>query len=110
MGEAIDGYGFALACDFLKESGFPEYCKPDVHLMEIFHGVGLVKNNFSPVTTFVKVVEMARAVDENPATVDKLFWIVGSGKFEAYNKTHTDTISVKRLKDGFVKQYNEKYK
>jgi len=32
----IDGYGFALACDFLKESGYNMYCKPDVHLLDIF--------------------------------------------------------------------------
>lgn len=32
----ITGIGFPLACDFLKEIGYKEYCKPDVHLKDIF--------------------------------------------------------------------------
>ena len=37
----IEGIGYTLACDFLKELGFIEYGKPDVHVIEIFVGIGL---------------------------------------------------------------------
>lgn len=30
----ISGVGFALACDTLKELGFTNYPKPDVHMMD----------------------------------------------------------------------------
>jgi hypothetical protein len=36
----IDGFGFALACDFLKELGYTDYAKPDVHLKKIFSEKG----------------------------------------------------------------------
>lgn len=32
----IFGFGFPLACDFLKELGYVQYGKPDTHLKEIF--------------------------------------------------------------------------
>lgn len=32
----IDGYGFALACDFLKENCNPNYVKPDTHIIKLF--------------------------------------------------------------------------
>lgn len=110
MGEEIQGYGFALSCDFLKESGFTGFCKPDVHLMKIFHGVGLVNDDNSQVATFIKTIEMARAVNEDPVIVDKLFWIIGSGKFHEYNKAHKKIIKVTRHRDDFIKEYNKEVK
>lgn len=41
VSEEIEGIGYALACDFLKELGFINYGKPDVHVKDIFCGVGL---------------------------------------------------------------------
>ena len=76
----IFGFGFALACDFLKEAGYTNYGKPDVHLIEIFEGVGIVQDR-SVFETFKTIVKMAREVDESPVVVDKLFWLIGSGKF-----------------------------
>ncbi len=35
------GFGFALACDFLKENGYPEFVKPDTHIKDIARGVGI---------------------------------------------------------------------
>ena len=32
----IKGFGFALSCDFLKELGYVNFPKPDVHLHDIF--------------------------------------------------------------------------
>jgi hypothetical protein len=108
MSEQIDGFGFALACDFLKESGYQDFCKPDVHLMKIFDGVGIVENDNSPYLTFVKMVEMAREVKQPPVIIDKLFWLIGSGKFEEYNRTHAEKIMIHRMRDDFVIKSNTK--
>ena len=44
----IHGYGFALACDFLKENYSPEYAKPDTHIQVIFYSLHLSKKKFKP--------------------------------------------------------------
>ncbi len=36
LGREINGFGFALSCDFLKELGYEDFPKPDVHLRDIF--------------------------------------------------------------------------
>src|SRR5690606_8075370 len=46
--QEIYGVGYPLACDFLKELGFINYGKPDVHIIDIFVGVGLCDSNLSP--------------------------------------------------------------
>ena len=74
----VFGYGFALACDFLKELGFSNYCKPDVHLTDIFKGVGL--SDGTQLGVFRQVSLMAEEVGETPYAVDKAFWLIGSGR------------------------------
>lgn len=39
----IYGYGFALACDFLKENCSQEYVKPDTHIIKLFTNRGIVE-------------------------------------------------------------------
>lgn len=41
----ISGIGFSLACDCLKELGYVNYPKPDVHLIDVFSGLGLSERN-----------------------------------------------------------------
>jgi len=41
LSQEINGLGFPLACDFLKELGYVNFAKPDVHLKDIFKGIGL---------------------------------------------------------------------
>ena len=41
IAEEVVGLGYPLSCDFLKELGFIEYGKPDVHICKIFAGIGL---------------------------------------------------------------------
>jgi hypothetical protein len=40
----ISGMGFAVVCDCLKELGFFDYSKPDVHIIEVLKELGLLKN------------------------------------------------------------------
>lgn len=73
----IYGLGFALACDFLKELGFTNYSKPDVHLLRIFPALGIAEP--SELAVFRAVSVMASEVGETPYAVDKAFWLIGSG-------------------------------
>ena len=74
----IYGMGFPLACDFLKEAGYLNYGKPDVHVKDILCGLELVdcRDNYE---VFKTLLRMGRANDELPAVVDKVLYLIGSG-------------------------------
>lgn len=86
IAEEVDGIGYPLACDFLKELGFIEYGKPDIHIIEIFVGLGLCEEKSSPYHFQKIIARIAESAKVSPYNVDKLFWLIGSGKF--YRHTH----------------------
>lgn len=96
LSREVKGFGFALSCDFIKELGYREYPKPDVHLIEIFYGLGLseFKDEYS---VYKDIVEMAEVVGEDAYTVDKMFWLIGSGRFVGNQ-------SIGRNRDIFIKK------
>lgn len=92
----IDGYGFALACDFLKENFSPEYVKPDTHIQDIFYSLHLSKKKNKDIAEdenkeillkneniqlFKDIIKYSKSIDKLPYEVDKLFWLIGSGDF-----------------------------
>ncbi|WKT60071.1 hypothetical protein Q2E61_14330 [Microbulbifer thermotolerans] len=77
----IEGIGYPLACDFLKELGFVGYGKPDVHVIEIFVGIGICPEKPSPYQVQKVISNIAAAAGVSSYNVDKLFWLIGSGKF-----------------------------
>lgn len=77
----IYGIGFPLACDFLKELGYLNYAKPDVHIKDIFPPLQLCPVKASDLEVFRAVVRVAKNVGVMPYDVDKLFWLIGSGYF-----------------------------
>ncbi len=93
----IFGFGFALACDFLMESGWHQYTKPDVHLMNILEGIGF--SNGTDYDTFKTVLTVARHVNQPPYTVDKVLWLIGSG--ELYNVN----VKFKTNRNDFIKLF-----
>ncbi len=94
LSKEIRGFGFALACDFLKEIGYRDYPKPDVMLIDIFYKLGLSVSD-EPYEVYKSIVEMSEAVGEDAYTVDKIFWLIGSGKLVGNN-------SVGRNRDKFI--------
>jgi hypothetical protein len=74
----IDGMGFALTCDFLKEVGYTNFSKPDVHIKEIFSQLGLCRSR-DDIEVFKAIGRIARNVGVTPYEVDQLFWLAGSG-------------------------------
>ena len=84
LAKEIVGFGFALACDFLKESGYNGYAKPDRHLMKVFEKSGLCKRNDYErfdYEVFKTIIEVAKTVEKTPYEVDKKIWLVCTGKF-----------------------------
>ncbi len=95
----ISGMGFALACDCLKELGYLDYPKPDVHLNDVFCRLGLSENE--PIQVFESIVKMAedcKEIDEaiTPYKIDKVIWLICSGRF------YLDDITIGRNKDEFI--------
>jgi len=77
----IKGFGFALASDFLKELGFINFAKPDVHLRDIFVGLNPCSANASDYEVSKAVVRLANNANVDPYNADKMFWLIGSGFF-----------------------------
>ncbi len=103
IGERISGMGFALACDMLKELGYLEYPKPDVHLLQVFQALGL--SDGKPLDTFQAIIRMADIVSITknekitPYKVDKIFWLICSGRF--YLESPKE-IKIKSKKEDFI--------
>jgi thermostable 8-oxoguanine DNA glycosylase len=101
LSKEVRGFGFALACDFLKELGYREYPKPDVHLIKIFHSLGLA-SSAEPYEVYKSIIEMAETVAEDAYTVDKTFWLISTGKF------YLDGIKAGGNRDRFIKSIKSK--
>lgn len=80
LAEEIFGFGFALACDFLKENVSPEFIKPDTHINYIAQGLGITKSK-DDYQIFKDVESYCSRISVLPYEVDKVFWLVGSGDF-----------------------------
>ena len=81
LSHEIKGFGFALSCDFLKELGYVDFPKPDVHLRDIFTALGLLGDEADDYQLFKAIVRVARNANVNPYNADKTFWLIGSGYF-----------------------------
>jgi hypothetical protein len=79
--QEIEGFGFALACDFLNGLGYENFSKPDVHVKDILGALGLIPQGASDYEVFKAVARVARNAGVTPYNADKLFWLVGSGYF-----------------------------
>ena len=100
LSKEIDGFGFALGCDFLKELGFFNFAKPDVHVKAITKGLKLSIETATDYAVFKTVVRIAAHCDKTPYDVDKLFWLVGSGRFYL----HPSIGRVATDRDGFIQK------
>lgn len=81
LSKEIVGFGFALSCDFLKELGYVNFPKPDVHLRDIFTSLKLCNDEKDDYKLFKAVIRLANNANVTPYNADKVFWLIGSGKF-----------------------------
>ena len=84
LSREVHGLGFPLACDFLKEAGWFQYPKPDVHTKAILKGIGFADG--SDYLTYRAIVTIADRIGETPFSVDKALWLIGSGKLHLSGK------------------------
>ncbi|OPY49887.1 MAG: hypothetical protein A4E49_02969 [Methanosaeta sp. PtaU1.Bin112] len=77
----IEGFGFALSCNFLKELGYVNFPKPDVHLRDIFTALALCDDGIDDYKLFKAIIRVARNAKVTPYALDKIFWLIGSGNF-----------------------------
>lgn len=100
----ITGIGKALSLDYLKELGFTNFVKPDVHTMDICYGLDydLSSNKDADGTIlFMKqIANDANSADSRtitPYALDKMWWLIGSGNF--YDLDNVDTAHSKTARD-----------
>lgn len=86
LSHEIEGFGFALSCDFLKELGYVNFPKPDVHLRDIFKSLDLCQDKNDDYQLFKAIIRVADHANVSPYNADKVFWFIGSGYF--YDDPH----------------------
>jgi hypothetical protein len=94
LGKEIHGMGLALACDWLKELGYLDYPKPDLHLIDVFYRTGLADNN--PWSCFKATIKAAEEGNMTPYALDKIIWLICTGNYYRYN------VKAKPLKEEFI--------
>lgn len=82
----IDNMGFTTACNWLKELGYKNYPKPDVHMKDISYALGLIDKKKRDIDCFEAMLKIARSCNVDPYKLDKLWWLICSGNFYRYNK------------------------
>lgn len=104
----VSGIGFPLACDFLKEIGYINFGKPDVHLKEVFKALNLIdpneKSTIKQDYQTIKCIDKI-AIESNTTSfkVDKIFWLIGSGNFYLAN------INIGRNRNEFIKEAKKQF-
>ena len=104
----ISGIGFALACDFIKELGYLTYPKPDVHIMDICVSLKLCEDN--TMDAFETIVEIAEKSGNTAYKLDKILWLICSGKFYLDKDINGKEIEIKPHKKEFIEYMREDYK
>jgi len=102
ISQEIDGFGFPLACDFLKELGYVNFPKADVHLRAIFVGLALCPKSPSDYELFKAIIRVAKNAGVTPYNADKVFWLIGSGKFDNHPEVGKNG-KIGRHKVAFIK-------
>jgi 3-methyladenine DNA glycosylase Tag len=95
LAHSIDGIATALACDFLKETGFLNFGKPDVHIKRIFERIGLI-DFFEEVTVYsnedffiFRILDiLSLKTNKTLFEVDKILWLFATG----FNNTNGKAI------------------
>ncbi len=94
ISKKIRGIGFALACNALKELGYLDYVKPDIHLIDICDALGI--SGRDQIEVFDAMQQIAKDNNITPYKLDKVLWLVCSGNF------YKEQIRVKGRKDELI--------
>ena len=96
----IFGMGFPLACDFLKEIGYTDYPKPDIHIKDIIKVLLKLdtEDKISNISAYEMIIDIATKSNRNvtPYKLDKILWLICSGNF------YDDDVKPKSHKKDFL--------
>ena len=76
---SVNGMGLAIACNTLKDLGFANYSKPDIHLIDVMNSTGLSSRDEEDV--FNAIRKVAKANNDTPFNVDRSIWLICSGGY-----------------------------
>lgn len=107
----ISGIGFTLACDFLKEIGYP-MAKPDTHVknfMQKYCGKEMseqeIIDEFNKLSQCVPNKDNEIEIENKQYALDKLIWLCCSGNYYKKGNFKKDIIIVpKSLRDLFLEK------
>ncbi len=107
ISEEIRGLGPVLACDFIKEIGYINYAKPDVHIEYIITNYFYDGEKTSHKKILNKVQGIAKDAGVSTFEVDKILWLIASGKYYDVKQLEPTIIvksehSEKSLRDEFL--------
>lgn len=100
--QEIHGYGFALACSFLKENVSPMFIKPDTHVKYISNKLQIINSMDSDYVTYSKLIKFSTQAKKSPYWIDKAFFLIGKGSFYATDKFN-DEAKISCSKQDFIK-------
>lgn len=95
----VHWFWFALSCDFIKELWYTSFCKPDVHIKDVLLWLGLC-NSTDDEIVFRCLNTLAEEWWFTPYKLDKILWIICSGKF--YSSKINVRAEISRHKDQFI--------
>ncbi len=75
----VQGFGFALACDFVKGLGYNNFPKPDIHLETICKGLALCPQDANMYQVYKTIIRVSANAGVTPFCFDKVFFLIGSG-------------------------------
>lgn len=95
IAQSVNGIGTALACDFLKETGFLNYGKPDIHIKRIFERIGII-DYFNDITVYsntdffiFRILDiLSNESNKTLFEIDKILWLFATG----FNNTNSRAI------------------
>ena len=95
------GFQFALTCDFLKELGFTNYGKPDVHIKDILEAYGFISEGELEDSILEKMFDMSKDANVSCYEFDKVLWLIGSGNFYKHPEFGNNGF-IGKMKDDFI--------
>jgi hypothetical protein len=88
ISDQVYGLGFCLACDFLKESGYIDYPKPDQYVKNACKLLYSHTDDHEVYRDMIRLTEICKFSsyaknphNVNPYSLDKILWLIGSGNF-----------------------------
>lgn len=102
----IYGFGFALVCDFLKDLGYKDYGKPDVHIKDILKAYGFTDPRAADYFVLKTMIRISRNAGISCFELDGILWLIGSGNFYKHRSLGNNGL-VGRMKDDFIKLKDE---